>query len=567
MNIVRVSYFFGTDPWLHITIIKMITEMNYLPLKEYYGSLGLHIFGAVIYFFSGVDIIFIPRYFVFYTILISALLFYNIFMRIFKNQSLAIFGVFILEFSSLGFSYIMIQFWPSHLALLLIFTIFFLLYVRLQNFIKVERPTWKEIFSELKFYYLLIIFIFISAVFTHSLTAIIFLLSYMWIFLIYLVKDRRRGSDFFLLLCLFGIFLLMLYLGFGTEHYWFLKAIYKINIPSYFLIAGAIGAGLLIWRFQDSILYTTGRYTQTINGKKYAYYKFIEDKIIIPLAFGTVIFLSILFIIGNLLWFDLDISNVFIGFEILIFTAFAVWGLILFQKKPRGKSLFIWGVGFMIILGGVFIFDVFSENTKMWARVVYMSAPIVVIGFLTYLYKTIKLKSVKTHRTKIFLLFIVIFSLAATMYHEFMSIGNFEIKRREANSVQWHSKYTSGKKLIYCEFGWSYIFMYFDYPYEKNNRDLRTNEIHYFLDYQMDLYPPENHYYENGTNKLQELKKKYGTDFYIILDDFYFLNLGWETYGELSQKEMDQYYDMNYLDKTYSARTESGEETPYFWVI
>ncbi len=83
LNVVRFTYFFGTDPWLHMFIIKSIVKMRYLPLEEYYGSVGLPIFGAVIHFFSGVDIILIPKWFVFYTILVSALVFYNIMMKIF----------------------------------------------------------------------------------------------------------------------------------------------------------------------------------------------------------------------------------------------------------------------------------------------------------------------------------------------------------------------------------------------------------------------------------------------------------------------------------------------------
>jgi len=109
LNVVRFTYFFGTDPWLHIFIIKSIVRMRYLPLEEYYGSIGLPIFGAVIHFFSGVDIILIPKWFVFYTILVSALVFYNILMKIFNNQALAIFGVFIIEFAGLGFAYMMYQ--------------------------------------------------------------------------------------------------------------------------------------------------------------------------------------------------------------------------------------------------------------------------------------------------------------------------------------------------------------------------------------------------------------------------------------------------------------------------
>ena len=99
LNIVNTRYFAGTDPWLHISIVKYITEVNYVPMNEYYGALGLHIFGAVFHFFSGLDLILLPKFYLFYTIPISSLIIYNLLRRIFKNKNLAIFGVFLL-FSS-----------------------------------------------------------------------------------------------------------------------------------------------------------------------------------------------------------------------------------------------------------------------------------------------------------------------------------------------------------------------------------------------------------------------------------------------------------------------------------
>jgi len=59
-----------------------------LPLKGYHGTMGINIFGAVIHFFSGMNHTLIPRYFIFYTFFVSGLIFYNICMRVFKNQNL-----------------------------------------------------------------------------------------------------------------------------------------------------------------------------------------------------------------------------------------------------------------------------------------------------------------------------------------------------------------------------------------------------------------------------------------------------------------------------------------------
>ncbi|TFF96681.1 MAG: hypothetical protein EU544_00090 [Promethearchaeota archaeon] len=565
LNIVRVSFFFGTDPWLHIFIIKRITENNILPLEEYYGTVGLPIFGAVIHFFSGIDILLIPRYFVFYTFFVSALTFYNILMRVFKKREFAIFGVFLIEFASLGFSYSMYQFWPTHLAIIQFFAIFLILYERHLRFIKEKRPTRKQIYSEIRWSYSIIIILFISSLLTHSLITIIQIVTLLFVYFIYFLKDYRRGFDFLLLCVLMGIFFFLYLFTLISQHFWFLGR--SLSIPWYFLVVGAVPALILVWMFVDTINFTTGRFSKTIKGKQYRYFKTIEDKIILPLVFGIVIFLSILFTIGALLIFKLDLVNVFMGFEILLIYAFAAWGLILFQKKPRGKSLFIWGAIFLILLAGVFVYDSLTANSKLWVRILYLSAPIAVIGFISYIYKLCKLNEFNKKKGKLLVLFIVIFSLGATMAHEFKGIPDFELKRREVASVRWFSDHTEDRNAIYCEFGWNGIFMYYAFPYSENDPDMKGNDIHYFILYDKDLYPPENHFYENGTNRLKEMKDEQDTDVYLVVDDFYFINNEWETYGRLSDEEMEEYYEMEYLNRVHSSKSSEGEDTPYYWVI
>ena len=51
------------------------------------------------------------------------------------------------------------------------------------------------------------------------------------------------------------------------------------------------------------------------------------------------------------------------------------------------------------------------------------------------------------------------------------------------------------------------------------------------------------------------------------LYDKYIINKGFELFGKLSQDELEEYYDLDYLDKICSSKTEGGGETPMFWVI
>ena len=111
------------------------------------------------------------------------------------------------------------------------------------------------------------------------------------------------------------------------------------------------------------------------------------------------------------------------------------------------------------------------------------------------------------------------------------------------------------------------MFYYYDYPYDENDKDLDGRDTHYFKDVQdNELFDPDEHI-DNGTNKLQELKEEYETDVIITLDDQYYLNKEWATYGYVSKEEQEEYYEMEYLNRIYSAKSENGEENAYYWVI
>ncbi len=568
LNITKFSVFVGTDPWLHILNSRIITEENILPLKGYHGTMGISIFGAVINFFSGVSHILIPKYFVIYTFFLSAIIFYSISMRIFKRKNLAIFSVFIIEFSSLGFSNMMLQYWPSGSALIKCLAIFLLLYIRLQKFVQLERPTKREILSNIFLIYILTILIFTSAVLTHVVTSIFFLFSFLWVYLIYFLKDYRRGIDFIFLCGLVGIFLILNIFGIGSGHYWFFI---PLNLSWYFLLliggVGCIAGGILLWKLQNSINFTKGRFKLVITGKRDKYFKKIEDKAIIPLIFSILIAITISLLIVNLIWIEIEITNIFYVSEIILLSAFAVWGLIVYQKKPRGKPLFIWGIGLSILLGVGFVFNILILSNMIWQRILYLIPPIIVIGFISYIYKIIKIKKIGTFRMKFIIFIIITFSLLTTYFFESVNFDVFTLRRRDISPIQWYSNNTSDKNVLITEFGWKNVFKYYGYDHNNTNGTLAFEGNFYNLKYEIDLFPPDNHLYENKTNILQEIKEDYNTDVYIIFSDTYIINKGFELFGHLSQDELEEYYSLPYLDKICSSKTEGGGETPIFWVI
>ena len=109
--------------------------------------------------------------------------------------------------------------------------------------------------------------------------------------------------------------------------------------------------------------------------------------------------------------------------------------------------------------------------------------------------------------------------------------------------------------------------MYYDYPYNENNQKLYPNDIHLFISHKSNFFPPDNHFNETGDNILQALRKDNNSSVYITLDDFYYLNTGWEVYGRLNQEEFEKYYNLSYINKIYSSKSELGKEYPLYFVI
>ena len=568
LNVVNTSILAGTDAWLHISIVKYITEINYAPMDVYFGSLGLHIFGAVIHFFSGLDLILLPKYFGFYTIPLSSLIVYNLLMRIFKNKNLAIFGVFLL-FSSFGFSwFMMVQFWPTGIALIQGLVIFFILYVRLQGLIKEQIPKKEKIFSNILFSYILLISIFISSFLTHSLLTMILLISYLWLYLIYFVTNYRRGFDLLLILLFFCIFIIFYYFNISTGHLQVFNP-FRI-IPWYYLLFGASVSifiiVIILLRIRKSMDFSRGLFFLIITGKKKRIYKKVEDRIIFPLIFGLIIILSIVFTLFNLTIFNLSITYVIYFTDMLIISSFAIWGLLIFQYKPRGKPLFLWGLALDLMLLLTFLYDAMVGMTTFFLRVFYLTTIIITIGFVSYLHKLLKTNSFQKRKFKIFLISVIIFSSYISYLYDSTNIDIFNLREREVNSIQWYSNYTSTKKVIISKFGWHAIFMYYDYPFEEKNKDLTLESINYFLIVDNQFTHPNLHI-SNGSNILKNLKLEYDTEVILVLPKDYYSPLSWRFFDQLSEEEIEAYYNLEYLNKIFSAKGEDGEETPFYWVI
>ncbi|MFX1276539.1 MAG: hypothetical protein ACFFAT_16055, partial [Promethearchaeota archaeon] len=304
-------------------------------------------------------------------------------------------------------------------------------------------------------------------------------------------------------------------------------------------------------------------------GKKKKYYKKIEDKVVIPLSIGLIVLFLIIFFFINDIILDLNSSRVLIGLDVFLLYIFGIWGLFLYQKTPRGKILALWFLIIPFIWLAAYIVDLFISHQYWSGRILLLPATVAVIGFLAYLYKLIKTKEINTLKMKLFIILLISFSIFSHFYDELVNIDDIEysLMRREVYSIQWSSNYMTDKNIIFAEFGMSYVFMFYDYPFNETDIPFNGYRIHYFLDIVNDFFDPDNHFDANGVNQLQALKDYYDMDFFIILDDNYLSMIGFETYRRLTEDEMEQYFNMEYLNKICSSTSEYGVEVPYYWVI
>lgn len=568
LDLVRVEIFVGTDGWLHISIIKYITITHTLPINDYFGTYGIHVFGAVIQYFSGIDIILIPRYFIFYTFPISALVVYVLFKRIFKSKNVALFGVYILIFSSLGFSNMMYQFWPSSIVLIQGLLIFFLLYTRIQNFVKEAPPSLRQVLGNIGVIYPIILLIFLSSLFSHSLLAMILLVSFLWVYLVYFIIDYRRGFDF-LLLCICLLMFFILYIqGISTGHFRVFDSFSTIPIQILLISIGGAGIiiGCILYFVRKNVGFTKGTYKQVIEGKKFRLLKIIEEKYLVPGIFTLSIIAIFLFGIMNALLFNFNVLDLIYGFEMVIFILFGIWGMISFQFKTRGKPLWFWGIGLVSLLIAGVAFDILFSTYSFSSRILYLSSPIFAIGFSAYIYKLIKTRKIKILKNKLMLTLIITLSLIITYTDENYAVNIWSVDKPDTSLINNYSKFGTTNNIVIAEFGWAPVFIY--YSYQKDN--IQINESipvlnrHFTVN---DTYLKPSLHIQNGVNVLTRLKKSFNTSVYLLVSKHYYNAFSSSIFSELSDKEVEEYYHLNYLNRIFSSRSNTGEDSPLYWVI
>jgi len=235
-SISRYPILFGDDSWFHLILTDEIIETGKIPFELYRGTNGLHLMGTVLHLFSGHPTIEIVRYFPIINFLISGLMGFVVFNKIFKNDQIGILGSFLLLISPFRFDIPQSQYVPTALGLVVFLFMMFFYIERIKNF------TW-EIKQTVKIF-LFIGLGFLTLIFISDISVLIFLGLFVFISFFFTILDKKKIIDFGFFVFLFLIYGVYNIIGF--QNIIFERFLVNISLPIYiYLILGAIGIFLI----------------------------------------------------------------------------------------------------------------------------------------------------------------------------------------------------------------------------------------------------------------------------------------------------------------------------------
>ncbi len=224
----------------------------------------------------------------------------------------------------------------------------------------------------------------------------------------------------------------------------------------------------LVRFFKKSLTFTDNSYKRLIFGEKTRFYTIFEKKIFIPLCIGIALISSLFYIMANFLFFNLDPTSMLVAFEITLYICVAVWGIFVFRHKPRGSILWLWTLILVALSVGGLLFDAFSSEIPLASRLLYMSSLALGIGFISHIYKLIKIGHISKIKNRLFLSFLIIISLYSSLFNVALGIDFMSLDKQDVTGVQWYEQYSSNGSVIITEFGWNWALIYYGYPFESS---------------------------------------------------------------------------------------------------
>ena len=555
--IFRYPVLFGDDPWFHLILTDEIIQTGIIPFESYRGLNGLHLLGAVIHLFSGHPTIFIVRYFPILNYLISGLMSFVVFKKIFNNNQIGILGAFLLLISPYRFDFPQSQYFPTALGLLVFLFIMFFYIERIKNF-KLE-------IKQTVIIYFFISIGFSAMVFISDISVILFLGLFLFISFFFAILDRKKIIDLGFFAFLFLIYGVYNIIGFQTII--FESFLVDLSLPIYiFPILGVIGISLIILINKYSAE-PKGKFKAWLNKElKESSLKRVGVVYLKPILVILVLVLPILISFLISISFEISYDYLYIFTYIVIpITIFVVslilsiFGVLIYRKKHLdGTLIYLWTYYSLLILVIFLIYDLLFLKYMLWMRMVTYSSIGFICAEMAYLFYLYKDKFFQPKIYKKFYLFVFILTFLSSLFTT-INVTQFK-KNYEISGAQWFGIYSSKESSYLTGFRWNYILDY----YSGKNQSIYFNEAFLLL--------PSNQINETGFNNLRQFQQeKNENNLYLLLDDKQitegiFGDVIGINIGKLNSTILEEYYNLPYLNRIFTSKNVINQSVQVYWL-
>jgi len=556
-TISRYPILYGDDPWFHLILTDDIVETGVIPFDKYRGANGLHLMGAIIHFFSGYPTIFIARYFPIINYLISGIIGFVVFNKIFNNNQIGILGSLLLLIAPYRYDYAQSRYFPTALTLsICLFMMFFYI-----DRIKKNNRDKKETV----YFYFFMGISFFAMIFISEISAILFGTLFIFISLFFTIRNRNEIKD---LIFFIGLFLIYgIYNIYGYQSIIFKTILVDIELPFYiYVIIGIVGI-LFILFINKYSFYPKGSFETWLGLKldesslKRAVNNYLIKVLIVFIIIFPII-ISILFsnifeiAYGFLYVFTymvIPITVVIVGF------VFSIFGFIIYIKKHKiGALIYFWVVYSFLILLIYLIYDLLFLQYWLWIRMImYSSIGLVCaqMAYFIYIYKDkfVKPKSFKKIYLTIFIC-LILNSLITTV-----NVSQYK-KNYEITFANLFGKHLSKENSFITGFRWISILHYYS---EKEQR-VYYNDAYFLF--------PSNQVNASGFNNLRQFKYELNEiDLFLLLDDkqitegIFGDSIGIYL-GKLNYTILEEYYNLPYLNRIFTSKNAMNQSVQVYWV-
>lgn len=544
--VVRFPGLFGDDPWYHAAITaQMIEKKNFTPVDDYYESLiGLYSIGAFFQLLTGLEILMIARIIPILTMCIGGMLGYSLVVFFLKNQQIAIIGGIIFTITPLDNALALGQYWPTSFAIILGLGNFLISL----NLIKTNKNRL--------LYYVFFYTTGISMFFFHDYSVMMFFGGFLFV---YVIQAFRRKEKILSIILNYGIAaFIAIFLGIlGGMIPIYTRFNNSMPIPPLLWILLLPGAGIGIYIAQKIIIkpgIISNSIDQDLIPKTGKRSKVFQKEIqIFVLITSIVLGIAMYFIIPVLFKFaQVEILQMVINIIFLINIAFySLSGIITIQRKNfKTDILFFFIAYFILLLIAFLVIDSLFTHRYIWTRIAVTSSGIISLGSCAYIYLHIKRKSILKNRFK---KVAIVISISLFLNFGFFQSANYWIKSdSEINTAQVMTSYLPEENtLIFSGFRWAYIIdFYSNFNIEVNWSETRLIKIEYQIN-------------KDGENILQIQTNNSFNNVYLLLDfsqqSLGILGIESRYYGKLTDSEIDQYYNLHYLNKVLNMKCNSGD--------